>query len=211
MKLLKANKIATFMAFFTFTVVWQSCEPPPMFSCVSDALFTTSTSISYNESNHMVTFRVREPFTCGTDLYAEQHCNQADFQLTMDIYDCNGNHETLVKTVSFINVLDDVFDVDWQIDSNGGNVLGDQSVIFTLQASSLSGPLGHIDLRVDSNIYQWQGCYNANGTPGIGVGHSLNFYLMDGTTTPPSINVFENEYFQDAHHMVYKNVFADGC
>ena len=191
---------------------WQSCEPPPLPTCSYDTLFTTSASVTYNETNHSALLRVLPPQTCADEVFYALACNYAYLTFYIDLVDCDGNTAKLQKAVKFNNDDATSWGLDWSVDAAGGTILsGDQSVVFTLSAPTLSAQLAQVDISVYSIITDWQACGQTDGANYNFFLSSLNFYQLDGTFTPPSTLIFENLHFQDAQYLTFSDVIPSGC
>ena len=195
------------------SMIWQSCDPPPLPSCVTDALFTTSASITYYEGSNIVHIRILPPTTCAEEVFAPGACTGALLAFTVELIDCHDNTETLQQIVLFNNDGAPFGALNWSVNSTGGTVLGDLSVAFPLSAPSLSGPLKQVNISVNCAIGNATACSQPGPSDDNVLISSLNFNLIDGTPSPTvtSFLVFENTRLSDTHFLVFPDVIPSGC
>ena len=164
------------------TIGWQSCEPLDVVDCTGNngVLLSSSASITFQDQNNSTTFRVHAPITCDQTLNNEYSCNSVDVTIEVIYKDNQGDPMGSVsKLIQFYG--GGLGPADWTLDSTGGVVVGDGSVIFSMGTASYPDPVKSIDVKVHSFFTDAVSCLDEGGSSTVAI-NSLNFWGLTGQT-----------------------------
>ncbi len=191
------------LALLVASTVWMGCDPPPTPDCTNSALFTASSSITFNPQNNYIAIKLGDPFTCADDVSYELACSYANINMKFDFVDCDGNVVgSTSKLIQYDNVADVNSSLDWEANTTGAIIGGDGLPYFTLPGPSMSGDYKFLRLSYDVMISQDVACQIPY------IGDALFFYSMDFTSaydegTPNSQEILNQSSLYDGSNNYY--------